>query len=59
MVFCTFDQPEEKIAAMAGKLLEKNIKVGGYEGGPVRFVTNNDITRDHIDLLVAEIQNCF
>ncbi|MBQ2326262.1 MAG: threonine aldolase family protein [Clostridia bacterium] len=59
MVFCTFDQPEEKIAAMAGKLLEKNIKVGGYEGGPVRFVTNNDITREHIDLLVAEIQNCF
>ncbi len=59
MVFCTFDKPDEQVKAMAGKLREKGIKIGGYDNGKTRFCTNNDITREHIDLLVREIQNCF
>ncbi|MBE6993077.1 MAG: low specificity L-threonine aldolase [Ruminococcaceae bacterium] len=59
IVFCDIDKPAEQVKAMAGKLREKGIKIGGYDNGKTRFVTNNDITREHIDLLVKEIQNCF
>ncbi|MEA4921135.1 MAG: low specificity L-threonine aldolase [Clostridiaceae bacterium] len=59
IVFCTIDKPEQEVKAMAPKLLEKGIKIGGYDDGKIRFLTNNDINREHIDLLVKEIQNCF
>ena len=59
IVFCTIDKPEEQVAAMEGKLLKKGIKIGGYADGKTRFLTNNDISKADIDLLVKEIQNCF
>lgn len=59
IVFCTIDKPEQEVKAMAPKLFEKGIKIGGYDDGKIRFLTNNDIKREHIDLLVKEIQNCF
>lgn len=59
IVFCTIDKPRELLDAMPDKLLKKGIKVGGYDDGKIRFLTNNDITREHIDFLVEEIQKCF
>ena len=59
MVFCTIDQPEEKLAALPARLLEKGIRIGGYEGGPMRFLTNNDVGPEEIDRLVEAIRESF
>lgn len=59
IVFCTIDKPASEIDAMAGKLLKRGIKTGGYADGKIRFLTNNDISREDIDFLVEEIQKCF
>ena len=50
---------EEKLAALPARLLEKGIRIGGYEGGPMRFLTNNDVGPGEIDRLVEAIRESF
>lgn len=38
-------------------LLEKEIKVNGYRGEEIRFVTHNDISKDDIDYVVKVIKD--
>ncbi len=59
ILFAKFHKTDEEVAAMHKTLLDKGIKIGAYSGEKVRFLTNNDITREHIDLLVREIAACF
>lgn len=45
MVFFKLDKPKEFIHALPGKMLEHGIKMAGEEGGLLRFITNNDVSR--------------
>ncbi len=45
MVFFRLDKPKEFIHALPGKMLEHGIKMAGEEGGLLRFITNNDVSR--------------
>jgi len=56
MVF--FDMEETGISPdkLADELLKKGIKINGAEGGLMRFVTNNDVTREDIDYTVQCIK---
>lgn len=45
MVFFKLDKPKEFIYALPGKMLEHGIKMAGEEGGLLRFITNNDVSR--------------
>ena len=49
MVFFKVDRPREFIAALPGRMLEKGIKMAGEEGGLLRFVTNNDVSRADVE----------
>jgi len=52
MVF--FDMEETGISSdkLEDQLFKKGIKINGAEGGLMRFVTNNDITREDIDYTI-------
>jgi len=52
MVF--FDMEETGISSdkLVDQLFKKGIKINGAEGGLMRFVTNNDVTREDIDYTV-------
>ncbi len=56
MVF--FDMEETGISPdkLVDELLKKGIKINGAEGGLMRFVTNNDVTREDIDYTVQCIK---
>ncbi len=45
MVFFKLDKPKEFIYGLPGKMLEYGIKMVGEEGGLLRFITNNDVSR--------------
>lgn len=45
MVFFKLDKPKEFIYGLPGKMLEYGIKMAGEEGGLLRFITNNDVSR--------------
>ena len=45
MVFFKLDKPKEFIYSLPGKMLEYGIKMAGEEGGLLRFITNNDVSR--------------
>ncbi len=49
MVFFKLDKPKEFIYALPGKMLEHGIKMAGEEGGLLRFITNNDVSRADIE----------
>lgn len=49
MVFFKVDRPREFISALPGRMLEKGIKMSGEEGGLLRFVTNNDVSRADVE----------
>ncbi len=53
MVF--FDMQETGIDSdlLVKRLLEKGIKINGAENGIMRYVTNNDVTREDIDTVIA------
>lgn len=46
MVFCTVDWPDALVDSLPERLLERGFKVCGSDGGELRFVTNNDVTRE-------------
>jgi threonine aldolase len=52
MVF--FDMEETGISSekLVKELFEKGIKINGIEGGLMRFVTNNDVTKEDIDYTI-------
>ncbi|MEG2927904.1 MAG: low-specificity L-threonine aldolase [Oscillospiraceae bacterium] len=52
IVFASLDRPKEFINAIPSKMLEKGIKINGIEGGYLRFVTNNDVSRRDIEKVV-------
>jgi len=56
MVF--FDMEETGISSdkLVDELFKKGIKINGAEGGLMRFVTNNDVTREDIDYTVQCIK---
>lgn len=56
MVF--FDMEETGISSdkIVDELFKKGIKINGAEGGLMRFVTNNDVTREDIDYTVQCIK---
>lgn len=49
MVFFKLDKPKEFIAALPGKMLDHGIKMAGEEGGLLRFITNNDVSRADVE----------
>lgn len=56
MVFVTIDKSLHFPSNFAELLLNKGIKVNGYRGEEIRFVTHNDISREDIDKVVKEIK---
>ena len=52
MVF--FDMEETRVSPdkLVAGLFKKGIKINGVEGGLMRFVTNNDVTREDIDYTI-------
>lgn len=59
MVFVTVDKDENFPENFSGLLLEKGIKVNGYRGEEIRFVTHNDINRSDIDYVVKVLKEIF
>jgi len=49
MVFFKLDKPKEFIYALPGKMLDHGIKMAGEEGGLLRFITNNDVSRSDVE----------
>ncbi len=45
MVFFKLNKSKEFIHSLPGKMLEHGIKMAGEEGGLLRFITNNDVSR--------------
>ena len=52
MVFAKIDRPKEFVNSIPGKMLEKGIKINGIEGGFIRFVTNNDVSRNDVERVI-------
>lgn len=52
MVFATINGKTNFPGNFPELLLKKGIKVGGYRGKEIRFVTHHDITRNDIDYLI-------
>lgn len=59
MVFYNINKSWDEVEALPEKLLEKGIKIGGYESGSMRLVTNNDISKEDIDYFIEEIKKAF
>lgn len=59
MVFYNINKSWDEVKALPEKLLEKGIKIGGYESGSMRLVTNNDISKEDIDYFIEEIKKAF
>lgn len=62
MVF--FDMEETGVGSekLVAELFDKGIKINGLEGGLMRYVTNNDVTKEDIDYTIQcmkEIVNSF
>ena len=49
MVFFKLDKPREFIYSLPGKMLDHGIKMAGEEGGLLRFITNNDVSRADVE----------
>ncbi len=49
MVFFKLDKPRDFIYSLPGKMLEHGIKMAGEEGGLLRFITNNDVSRNDVE----------
>lgn len=48
IVFARLDKPKDFVQTLPSKMLEKGIKMNGIEGGYLRFVTNNDVSRQDV-----------
>ncbi|MBQ3009509.1 MAG: hypothetical protein IJD80_07985, partial [Oscillospiraceae bacterium] len=56
MVFFRLDKPRDFIYALPGKMLEHGIKMAGEEGGLLRFITNNDVSRADIEYVCMVLE---
>lgn len=56
MVFFTIDNLKMSDAEFTDKLLQKGIKANGAYRGVLRFVTNNDVSREDIDYTISSIK---
>jgi threonine aldolase len=56
MVFFTIDNLKMSDAEFIDKLYQKGIKANGAYRGELRFVTNNDVTREDIDYTISCIK---
>lgn len=52
MVFFKLNRPDFDSDVLVSKFFEKGIKINGEEGGLLRFVTNNDVSKDDIDFVI-------
>lgn len=52
MVFFDMEKTGVSSEKLVSALLEKGIKINGIEGGLMRYVTNNDVTRKDIDYTI-------
>lgn len=52
MVFFNMDETGISSDKLVSRLFEKGIKINGIEGGLMRYVTNNDVTREDIDYTI-------
>lgn len=52
IVFASLDKPKGFVTTLPSKMLEKGIKINGIEGGYLRFVTNNDVSRKDIEKVI-------
>lgn len=57
MVFFKLNKPKEFIAKLPARMLEHSIKINGEEGGLLRFVTNNDVTREDAQRVLQVFEN--
>ena len=55
MVFFNVDAPAAKVEELPALMLAQGVKVGGYEEGAIRWVTNNDVSRADLDAAVAAL----
>lgn len=55
MVFFTLDKPRSFLAELPAKMIGKAIKIGGEEGGVLRFVTNNDVSAEDVQYVVRAL----
>ncbi|MEG2192315.1 MAG: low-specificity L-threonine aldolase [Oscillospiraceae bacterium] len=53
MVFFKVDKPREFVSNLPAKMLENGIKMSGLEGGLLRFITNNDVSREDIEKVLS------
>lgn len=56
MVFCKIHIEGFNYKDFESKLLGKGIKIGGYKGSKIRFLTNNDVSREDIDYVIEVIK---
>lgn len=57
LVFCKIDRLGFNPETFKSRLLEKGIKIGGYDDSKqIRFATHNDIKKDDIDYVIKSIQ---
>ncbi|MGE5678757.1 MAG: low-specificity L-threonine aldolase [Pseudomonadota bacterium] len=52
MVFFDMEKTGVSSEKLVSALFEKGIKINGIEGGLMRYVTNNDVTREDIDYTI-------
>lgn len=52
MVFCTIHREGFDAEDFKTKLLKQGIKIGGYTGSMIRYLTNNDVNREDIDYVI-------
>lgn len=57
MAFCKIDEKEFDHKDFQAKLLNAGIKINLPRGNQIRFVTNNDISREDIDYTIKTIRN--
>ena len=57
IVFAKINKSKEFIAQIPSLLLENGVKVNGEEGGYIRFVTNNDVTKNDILKVIDIFRN--
>ncbi len=53
MVFFKLDKPRDFIYSLPAKMLEYGIKMAGEEGGLLRFITNNDVSRADVEYVCS------
>ena len=56
MVFFEIDKSIIEEKKFVSEMLNKSIKINGQEDGEYRFVTNNDVSREDLDYVIAEMK---